>query len=201
MKRPVLWLLLLAAAALAAGGYWWFQSRPAPGPYPGMGGDFTLESARGPVSLSDFRGKVVALYFGYTSCPDVCPTSLGALAAALRGLEPEELAQVQPIFVSVDPERDTPERLADYARYFHPRMIGLTGSLAEIESITKRYGAYFRKVPVAGSELGYAVDHSSVIYLIDRRGVLVDMIRHSDSPKVIRNRLRKVLGQDQAGAS
>ncbi len=194
MKRPALWLLFLAVAALAAGGYWWLHNRPAAGPYPGMGGDFTLKSARGPVSLSDFRGKVVALYFGYTSCPDVCPTSLGALAAALRGLTPEELAQVQPIFVSVDPERDTPEKLAEYARYFHPSLIGLTGPLPKLKEIAHRYGAYFRKAPVTGS-LGYAVDHSSVIYLIDRRGVLVDMIQHSDSPQVIRARLRKVLGE------
>ncbi len=190
MKR-FLWLLALVAAG--AGGWFLLSDRAPEGPYPGMGGDFTLESAAGPVSLSDFRGQVVLIYFGYTSCPDICPTSLGALSAALRQLSPEEMARIQPLFVSVDPERDTPARIAEYVRYFHPKMIGVTGPLPKLREIADRYGAYFRKAEVEGSTLGYAVDHSSVIYVVDERGVLVDMIRHSGSPATILEHLRRVL--------
>ncbi len=190
MKR-LAWLLALAL--VGAGGWFLFTEKAPQGPYPGMGGDFTLQSAQGPVSLSDFRGKVVLLYFGYTSCPDVCPTTLGALATALKRLSPEELARVQPLFVSVDPERDAPRKLVEYVRYFHPKLIGLTGPLERLKSIAKRYGAYFRKALVEDSSFGYAVDHSSVIYIVDERGVLVDMIQHSSSPEVIVTRLRRVL--------
>ncbi len=195
MKRLV-WLLALVLVAGAGG--WYLFSRQAPeSPYPGMGGDFTLQSARGPVSLSDFRGKVVVIYFGYTSCPDICPTTLGALAAALKRLSPAEMEQIQPLFISVDPERDTPQKLVDYVHYFHPKMIGLTGSLEQLKEIANRYGAFFRKAEVQGSELGYAVDHSSVIYLVNEQGVLVDMIQHSDSPKVILQHLRGVLAHSR----
>ena len=94
------------------------------------GGDFTLQSATGPVTLKDYRGKVVLLYFGYTYCPDICPTSLTATAQALGQLAPAELARVQTLFVSVDPERDTPARLKDYGAFFHPSIIGVTGTAA-----------------------------------------------------------------------
>ncbi len=191
MKR-ILWLLALVVVA-GAGGWFLLNGSEPEGPYPGMGGDFTLQSNQGPVSLSDFRGKVVLIYFGYTSCPDICPTSLGALAAALKRLAPEEMARIQPLFISVDPERDTPDKIAEYARYFHPRMIGLTGSLEALRALADRYGAYFRKAEVTDSTLGYAVDHSSVIYVVDERGMLVDMIQHSGSPNAILERLRRVL--------
>lgn len=190
--KKLSWLLL--ALAIAGAGSWLFLSeRGDEGPYPGMGGDFTLRSAAGPVSLSDFRGKVVLIYFGYTSCPDVCPTSLGALSAALKQLSPQEMARIQPIFISVDPERDTPAKIVEYVHYFHPKMIGVTGSLAEVREIADRYGAYFRKAEVENSALGYAVDHSSVIYVVDEKGRLVDMIQHSGSPQAILEHLRRVL--------
>ena len=190
MKR-LLWLL--PVLALAGIGGWLLRSPALEEPYPGMGGDFTLESASGPVSLADFRGKLVLIYFGYTSCPDICPTSLGALSAALKQLAPEEMARVQPIFISVDPERDTPEKMVEYVHYFHPKMIGLTGSPDRLREIADRYGAYFRKAEVEDSSLGYAVDHSSVIYLVNEEGVLVDMIQHSGSPKTILEHIRRAL--------
>ena len=189
------WIGLLMALVIAGAGSWLFLSkRGDEGPYPGMGGDFTLQSADGPVSLSDFRGKVVLIYFGYTSCPDVCPTSLGALSAALKQLSPREMDRVQPIFISVDPERDTPGKMVEYVHYFHPKMIGVTGSIEQVRKVADRYGAYFRKAEVKDSSLGYAVDHSSVIYVVDEKGRLVDMIQHSGSPKTILEHLRRVLG-------
>ncbi len=190
MKR-LLWLLALVIAG--AGSWFLLSDRGGEGPYPGMGGGFTLQSVQGPVSLSDFRGKVVLIYFGYTSCPDICPTSLGALSAALKQLSPQEMERIQPIFISVDPERDTPQKMVEYVHYFHPKMIGLTGSLEQLKEIAGRYGAYFRKAEVEGSTLGYAVDHSSVIYIVNEQGVLVDMIHHSGSPKVILEHIRKAL--------
>jgi protein SCO1/2 len=194
MKRLALLLLVLAVAG--AGSWLFLSERKAEEPYPGMGGDFTLQSASGPVSLSDFRGKVVLLYFGYTSCPDICPTSLGALSAALKQLSSGEMARIQPIFISVDPERDTPEKMVEYVRYFHPKMIGLTGKPEQLREIAHRYGAYFRRAEVEDSTLGYAVDHSSVIYIVDEQGRLVDMVQHSGSPGSILERLRRVLGGD-----
>ncbi|WP_457665204.1 SCO family protein [Thiolapillus sp.] len=161
--------------------------------YPGMGGDFTLQSATGEISLKDFRGKIVLIYFGYTSCPDVCPTSLGALSAALKKLDKQEMAQIQPLFISVDPERDDVKKLQEYSHYFHPKMIGATGSLEYLQALAKRYGAYFRKAPVENSSLGYAIDHSSTIYVVGRDGKLVDMIQHGGSAKRILEHIRKAL--------
>ncbi|HID46568.1 MAG TPA: SCO family protein [Chromatiaceae bacterium] len=192
MKRlawPLLVFFIYAAGAHA----WSLFSSGKEERYPGMGGDFTLRSAGGDVSLKDFRGKVVLLYFGYTSCPDVCPTSLGALSAALKKLSPDEMAQIQPLFISVDPARDNAKRLQEYSHYFHPKMIGATADLDYLKALAKRYGAYFRKVEVENSSLGYAIDHSSTIYVVDKDGTLTDMIQHSGSTKRILNHIRAVL--------
>ena len=103
-----------------------------------VGGDFTLQSYRGPVELQDFRGQVVLLYFGYTWCPDICPTSLGLTSLALKALKPDELARVQSLFVSVDPERDTLEKLKNYGEYFHPKILGITGSPEAVAEVTQK---------------------------------------------------------------
>jgi protein SCO1/2 len=100
-----------------------------------------LRSDAGPVRLDDYRGKLVLLYFGYTSCPDVCPTSLANIKMALVGLTPEESAQVQVIFVSVDPARDTPEALGKYVKLFQDNFIGATGTREEIDLMTSAFGA------------------------------------------------------------
>jgi len=186
---------LLALFLLAADTQAWslFSGSQQEERFPGMGGDFTLRSANGPVSLKDFRGKLVLVYFGYTSCPDVCPTSLGALSAALKKLSDKEMAQIQPLFISVDPDRDNVNKLRDYARYFHPRMIGATGDLDYLQALAKRYGAYFRKMEMDDSALGYAIDHSSTIYVVGKNGKLIDMIQHSGSPKRILEHIRAAL--------
>ncbi len=195
--KPLSWFLL-ALFLMAADAQAWslFSGSDKEERFPGMGGDFTLRSADGPVSLKDFRGKLVLLYFGYTSCPDVCPTSLGALSSALKKLPDKDMAQIQPLFISVDPDRDDVNKLKDYARYFHPRMIGATADLPYLEDLAKRYGAFFRKVPVEDSNIGYAVDHSSTIYVVNRDGKLVDMIQHGGSPRRILEHIRKALQED-----
>jgi len=156
------------------------------------GGEFELQSINGPVKLSDFKGKLVLVYFGYTYCPDICPTSLSLTAAALNQLEPEELEQVQALFISVDPARDTVERLDEYAHFFHPSIIGLTGSKAQIDEITKRYGAYY-KIVDNGSAKDYPVDHSSQTIVVDKNGKIAATIAHGTLPDKMNETLRKYL--------
>ena len=166
----------------------------APAP---QGGDFTLHSVTGPVSLEQFRGKVAVLYFGYTWCPDICPTSLAMISAALRQLTPAELASVQTMFISVDPKRDTLERLASYAQYFHPTILGVTGTPEEVATVAKLYGAGYRKVE-QDSATNYVVDHTADIYVIDQQGKLFRTLPHGTPPAEILAVLRELLHGDQA---
>ena len=161
--------------------------------YKCLGGDFVLQSAKGPVSLSDYRGKTVVLYFGYASGPDVCPTSLGLLSLALRKLTPDELEKLQVMFISVDPERDSVEKLKIYAEAFHPNMIGITGSAKEIAAVAKHYGVMYAKVEMPNSALGYAVDHSSRYYVVGKDGAVKKFIEHGTSPEEIVTNLRSVM--------
>ena len=161
--------------------------------YPNLGGEFTLESASGPLSLSDLRGKVVPIYFGYTYCPDICPTTLGAVTAAIEKLEPEEQTQVQGLFISVDPERDTPERVSEYAGHFHANIEGLTGSPDVIADIAKRYFVIYEKVEMEDSAMGYAVDHSSILYVVGKDGVVNSLVHHGSTPDDILASLRQAL--------
>ncbi len=161
MRRTLVALVLLALA-------WPARADPVPDAEEAPpGGDFTLMSQRGPVSLQELRGRVVMLYFGYTRCPDVCPTSLAYITQALKGLDTEELAQVQPLLISLDPERDTPERLAEYSAYFHPALLGLTGGEDEVAAVARLYGAKHLRAEVEGSAFGYVINHSAAIYLIE----------------------------------
>ncbi len=156
------------------------------------GGDFTLQSPSGPVSLADHRGKVVLLYFGYTFCPDVCPTSLAAIAQALSGLTPAELDRVAAFFITVDPERDTLDVLKTYIPYFHPRLAGLTGTPDQIAAVAQRYGVrYMKQKPDANSL--YSVDHSASTYLIDRNVQLAGTLPHGLPPQQILERIRTLL--------
>ncbi|MEW5992773.1 MAG: SCO family protein [Candidatus Zixiibacteriota bacterium] len=161
-------------------------------PAPPIAGDFLLNTVRGPLSLEQLRGKVVVLYFGYTWCPDVCPTSLALLGMALHKLEEPELEQVQPVFISVDPARDTVERLAEYTTYFHPSLLGATGTPQQIADVAQRYGvAYAREQN--GSDTDYTVDHSSLTYLLDRSGKLHEVLPHGTPPDKIVAAIRGLL--------
>ena len=148
-------------------------------PFGEVGGDFTLMQGDKSVSLSDFPDKAVVIYFGFTSCPDVCPTTLGLVGTSLKALSTEEIAQVQPIFISVDPERDKGERLADYARHFHPKMIGITGALDEIKQVAKQYNTLFYKEELADSAMAYTVNHTSKTYVISKDGQSMQILPHS----------------------
>ena len=134
-----------------------------------VGGPLALIDHHGrPRTEADFRGKLMLVYFGFTYCPDICPTDLQNIGLALDALGPAGDA-VQPLFVTVDPERDTAEHLAGYVALFHPSLIGLTGDATAIRDAAKAYKVYYAKVPRAdGSD--YTVDHSAFIYLMDREG-------------------------------
>ena len=155
--------------------------------------DFVLQSAEGDVALEDYRGKIVVLYFGYAFCPDVCPTSLGLLSLALNELTSEELSNVKSFFISVDPERDTVERLKAYAEAFHSNITGITGTPLNIAQVTQDYGVMYMKVDMPDSALGYAVDHSSRYYVLNRDGLLSHTIEHGSSPKEIASVLKAVI--------
>lgn len=188
---------LLAALVIGLALFWQPEQpeRPLPKAASLPGGDFTLESAAGPVSLKDYRGKLVLIYFGYTYCPDICPTSLTATAEGLKQLKPEELAQLAMLFVSVDPERDTPARLKEYAEFFHPQIVGATGSPQNLAEIAKRYGVFYARQKVATAGDGYVVDHTSDTYIIDARGTLVGKIAHATPPDQVVVAIRKYLNQ------
>ncbi|MBF0265250.1 MAG: SCO family protein [Gammaproteobacteria bacterium] len=161
------------------------------GPYPNVkGGGFTLNSNKGKVSLSDFKGKVVLVYFGYTWCPDVCPTNLSLMANALSQLNAKELNNVQGIFISVDPGRDTLEKLETYSQYFHPNIIGLTASNKEISDIAKKFGVSYRIVKQEKSATEYVVDHSSVTYIVGKDNQLVEILPHATDSETILSKIR-----------
>jgi len=157
---------LILAAALAGCGDQRVEPPGAP-----KGGDFVLRSADGPVDTRALRGKVLLIYFGYTNCPDVCPVSLAAAVQALNALSAGERARVRLILVSVDPERDTPERLKEYAAYFHPEMVGVTGSAEQIAAVAQSFGAGYVRQP-ARQDGSYAVDHTTRTYVVAPDGRL-----------------------------
>lgn len=153
--------------------------------------DFTLRSASGPVSVSDFRGDVVVLFFGYTFCPDVCPTTLADLAGAMRNLG-DEADEVQVVFVSVDPARDTPERLAQYVTSFDPRFIGVTGTEDEIAAVAAVYGIFYEKHEGTPAS-GYLIDHTATAMVIDREGRLKLVLPFGIGPQDIAADLHELL--------
>ena len=167
--------------------------------------DFELLSSQGPVTVETFRGQVVYLYFGYTHCPDVCPTSLATLAAAFNQLTPSQLARVQGLFVTVDPERDDLERLDAYVHWFHPRIRALTGTAEQIAQAAARFGVEYQKEPLPDSAMGYAMNHTAAIYVITPEGELGYVFPHGTPAEVLAEAARHLLekahgpGAEKAG--
>lgn len=197
-ERLLLAVVVVLVAVVTGLGLFWdpeLPERPLPAAILPTGGDFTLQSASGPVALKDFRGKAVLVYFGYTYCPDICPTALSATAAGLNLLTAGELAEVAVIFISVDPQRDTPARLKEYAEFFHPAIVGVTDSAEVIADVARRYGVFYaqQKVETAGD--GYVVDHSSETYVLGRDGRLLGKLPHGAAPELVVAEIRKVLNQ------
>ncbi len=173
MQRPVVSLLrILAIASILAGcqaGETSFQSTDITGAEFGKALTLTDHSGK-PRSLEDFRGQVVVVFFGFTHCPDVCPTTLAELAGAIRKLGPAG-EKVQVLLVTVDPERDTPEILSKYVTAFNPRFLGLRGNAAETARVAKEFKVIYQKVAGPRAE-NYGMDHSAGSYIFDRQGRL-----------------------------
>lgn len=159
------------------------------------GGEFTLQSVDGPVSLGDLRGKVVLLFFGYTSCPDICPLSLLRIGNCLSTLEAEQAERVSALFVTLDPGRDTPERMHQYAGFFHPGITGLTGDIEDIDQVTARYGITWARKSSPGSALGYSISHPDTILLVDADGVLAGEVRGEEGGEALRRKVLELLAR------
>lgn len=183
MKRP--WkLAVLAAFVLSA------CSAPMAGKTSDIGGPFALVDTKGrAVTEADLLGKPSAVFFGFTYCPEVCPTTLGELTAALDSLGPDG-DKLNVVFVSVDPERDTPEELGVYLSNFDSRIQGFTGSPEAVAQMAKAYRVYYKKIPIEGGS--YTMDHSSVLYLFDRSGEFIEPVAYGESVKTVTEHLRKL---------
>ena len=196
MSARVLPLSIFAAFALALSAC--SQSTQPAGPPPlegaDIGGDFTLTGEDGkPVSWGDFDGQYRTIYFGYTFCPDVCPVDVQRAMAGLKRFEasdPERAAKIQPLFVSVDPARDTPEVLTEFTDAFHPRLIGMTGSTEQLDKLTKDYAAYY-SIGEPNEAGGYLVDHTSITYLFGPDGKPIAILPTDAGPEAVAQELDK----------
>jgi protein SCO1/2 len=173
MKLKIIISVFVIILGLAAGVYFFrphtFHGTVIQSPEPSF--DFKLNSADGEVSLSDYRGKIVLVYFGYTFCPDICPATLANVGQALRSMKESQADEVRLIMVSLDPQRDTPEKLAEYVGHFHPSFIGITGTDEKLAEVTSLYGIFYEKSPGSTAET-YLIDHTATLLVIDREGYL-----------------------------
>jgi protein SCO1 len=159
---------------------------------PSAAPDFSLQaSTGGDQALTNYRGKVVLLGFGFTSCPEVCPTTLAVLAQARKRLG-AQAGQVQVLYVTVDPERDNPERMRGYLRGFDPTFVGLTGAPAKVAAVHAKYGVMAERKNIGD---GYSVGHSSSVYLIDRKGLLRGMMPYGRAPDDYVHDIRMLLNE------
>ena len=159
-----------------------------------IGGPFTLVDQDGRVwTEKDLLNRISVIFFGYTYCPDVCPTKLADIGLALDQLSPAELENVLPVFITVDPDRDTRELVGEYVSYFHPKMVGLTGSFDQTDAAAKQYRAYYKYVDrVAGNE-DYLVDHSSITYVMGPDGRFMRHFSYGTGPDDMAAGLRAIL--------
>lgn len=172
MKVKIFISVIAVVLGLAVG-YFFFRPHTFHGTViqsPEASFDFTLTGSNGDVSLSDYRGKLVLIYFGYTFCPDICPGTLANVAQALRemGANAED---VQLIMISLDPERDTPEKLSKYVGQFHPSFIGITGTKEQLDEVASLYGIFYQKAE-GSTATGYLLDHTATLLVLDREGYL-----------------------------
>jgi protein SCO1 len=191
-------ILLIVSAFIAGLGLCfsviWLVAPRGPGPIApataAIGGSFELVNQDGrTVSAQDLKGRPFLVFFGFTHCPDVCPTTLFEVSQVLRALGPDA-DKVNALFVTVDPERDTPDKLKDYLSSFDPHLTGLTGSSEAIAAMTKSYRVYVKKVPQAD---GYTIDHTAIVYLMDKEGRFVAPFSLKRRPAEAAADLRKYL--------
>ena len=183
--------LLLALLLIGTGAYVWFSGGTPAGVT--VGGPFALLDGDGKaVSEKDFRGKYMLVYFGYTFCPDVCPTTLNAVSDALDKIG-AKADKVRPLFITVDPKRDTPAVVKQFAAAFGPRMTGLTGSAAQIAAVAKAYRVFYAEHRSGAGPDDYTMDHSSVLYLMGPDGRFIAPIRAELAPDAMAASLAKLV--------
>jgi cytochrome oxidase Cu insertion factor (SCO1/SenC/PrrC family) len=157
-----------------------------------VGGPFTLTDQTGrKVTDKDFLGKYMLVFFGYTYCPDICPTELQVMSAALDSLGPKADV-IQPVFITIDPQRDTPEVLKQYVGNFHPRLMGLTGTPEDIASVAKTYRVFFSRVENSASDT-YLMDHSTIMYLMDPQGRFLKHFSYTTDAAALANGLAEAI--------
>ena len=203
----------LGLAVLAGGiGLWWSQQQGQPAAVSSaqtsgsgaalIGGPFELVDQNGETRTpADFAGRHMLVYFGFTFCPDICPTSLLTMTHALQELgetAPATAEAVVPVFITVDPERDTVETMKSYAEHFHPEMVALTGSMEQIETAAKAYRVYYRKVE-SEDATDYLVDHSGFIYLMDAEGNYLSHFPHNVTTEELAKALSERVEPKTAG--
>ena len=183
---------MIGSAIVAAGAAGWFLLRPSAGSVE-IGGPFALVDGDGKAFTDrDLRGAFALVYFGYTFCPDVCPTTLAAMTAAVDALG-VDAARVRPVFITIDPARDTPAKVREYAAAFSPRLVGLTGDAAAIAHAAGEYRVYYAPHRTGPGPGDYTMDHSSVIYLVDPQGQFRAVIRADQPPSDIAAEIRRNL--------
>lgn len=153
-----------------------------------MGGEFSIESKGETISLSDFKGKAVVLYFGFTFCPDVCPTML----STLKGIK-KRIGDFHVLFITVDPQRDTQKKIDDYVKFFDSDFIALRTSLEKTRVIAKKYGVNFSKFYPQKDSENYVIDHTTYAVLIDKNGALVDFLPHGEDVSILEASIKKYL--------
>lgn len=160
-----------------------------------VGGPFTMVNQKGEtVTEKSFAGKPMLLFFGYTYCPDVCPTELQVMAEALRQLG-DKASDIQPILVSIDPARDTPQVLADYVANFGPQFVGLTGTPDQVKAMADAYRVFYAKVENKDDPQAYLMDHSSIIYLMGADGKFLKHFTYSTDAKALAEGIAAALGR------
>jgi protein SCO1/2 len=168
-------------------------TEPDPAKFFNPSGNFTLTGTSGePFQLQDLRGNIVLVFFGYTSCPDACPSTLAKLQRAFKLLSKEQIGHVRTVFVSVDPERDNPKLLREYVEYFGVNAIGLTGTKVEIDNVVKAYHAHYMIIPGQTSDW-YSINHTTTVFLHDQPGKVRYRFLSEETPEPLAEEIRKYL--------
>lgn len=185
-------------AALLAGGAWWLGNQTAHNAAaqevsgkPAIGGDFSLTTQSGKqFTEANLKGRYSLIFFGFSNCPDMCPTALATITEALNSLPEAVSKEIQPVFITVDPERDTVEQLAEYSKNFHPSLISLTGSKEETEQAARAFKVYFQSLPKEAGGEQYQVNHSGYIYLMDKNGQFKKPFAYDIAPDALAEQLK-----------
>ncbi len=197
---PLLAAVIVAVIASIGLLFWLAGNRKADTDQPVIGGAFELVDQNGkPFTEKNLKGKYSLIYFGYTYCPDVCPTELQTMTQALEMLGPMA-SRIRPVMISVDPERDTPEVLKEYLTNFYPGFVGLTGTPEQVRKAGQAYRVFYRKTDEKSAS-DYLMDHSSIVYLMDPKGRYLKHFAYGTSPEKMADGIRKAIEKYEKSSS